>query len=89
MEDISKNPNCPHGPTIQYLQIKNDGTQPKEFLACSAFRSKNECTQFDNQSTGGVNNEELQLENYNKKITENLLFIKKVYLQLNLRLHTF
>lgn len=44
IEDLSSHPNCDHGPTLLFQRTFNSSNRIDEFYACSACRSRKECS---------------------------------------------
>lgn len=40
---VERRPICIHGPTLLFEKTYDNGTEPIQFYACSAFRNPNEC----------------------------------------------
>lgn len=40
---VDRRPMCIHGPTLLFKKTFDNGTEPIQFHACSAFRNPNEC----------------------------------------------
>lgn len=40
---VERRPSCIHGPTLLFKKSFDNGTEPIQFYACSAFRNPKEC----------------------------------------------
>ncbi|XP_073239081.1 rRNA N(6)-adenosine-methyltransferase ZCCHC4-like isoform X2 [Porites lutea] len=45
-EDLTKAPECPHGPMLLFERFFKDGRSPRRFYACSASRDRKDCSFF-------------------------------------------